>query len=159
MDADGTVTGETEETNTGIFAIGLRSASSNVQNLGQDAASQRQLQNYNTPGTGRFDFGNSSESTDPVTLKSWFTLSQRFTPPAPGARATISFGLPQTVRPGYFLLGIRLNGRKSAFTCYAGRQTEDIDATFDQSLPMPVALARAAIDEHTFTLHATVKVG
>jgi hypothetical protein len=156
--ADGTLTGETEQTNTGIFGMVLRYASSIVQTLGQDAASRRRLQTFNTPGTGRFDLGNSYEKTDPVTMKSWFTLSERFKQPPTAARATISFGMPQTVRPGNFLLGLRLNGRKSAFVCYAGRQTEDIDATFDQSLPMPIPLRPITIDNSAFTYRATFMV-
>ena len=42
--ADGTVTGQTEESSIGIFGHSLRFASSNVQNLGHEVASQRQLQ-------------------------------------------------------------------------------------------------------------------
>jgi hypothetical protein len=156
--ADGTVTGQTEESTTGIFGITLRFAGSNVQNLGHEAASQRQLQGFNTPGTGRYDLGNSVEKTDPVTMKSTFTLSERFTPPAAGVRTAISFGLPQVVRPGNFLLGDRLNGRKSAFSCYAGRQTEDIDATFDHSLPMPIPLAPVTIDNPAFTYLANFRI-
>jgi Domain of Unknown Function with PDB structure (DUF3857)/Transglutaminase-like superfamily len=156
--ADGTVTGQTEESTNGIFGITLRFAGSNVQNLGHEAASQRQLQGFNTPGTGRYDLGNSAEKTDPVTMKSTFTLSQRFTAPAAGARTNISFGLPQVVRPGNFLLGTRLNGRKSAFSCYAGRQTEDIDATFDQSLPMPIPLAPVTINNPAFTYLANFRI-
>jgi hypothetical protein len=156
--ADGTVTGQTEESNTGILGPALRLAAAGVQTLGQDAASQRQLQAFNTPGTGRYDLGNSAEKTDPITMKSSFTLSDRFKPPAAGMRASISFGLPQTVRPGNFLLGARLNGRKSAFTCYAGRQTEDIDATFDQSLPMPLALTPVTIDNPAFTYRASFRI-
>jgi hypothetical protein len=156
--ADGTVTGETEETNTGILGITLRFAAANAQNLGADTAAQRLLQAFNTPGTGRSDLGNSAEKVDPVTMKSWFTLTERFKPPAAGARTTISFGLPRTVRPGNFLLGTRLNGRKSAFICYAGRQTEDIDATFDQSLPMPIPLAPLTIDNPAFTYLANFRI-
>jgi hypothetical protein len=156
--ADGTVTGQTEESNTGIFGHSLRLVSANVQNLDNEVAAQRQLQAYNTPGTGRFDLGNSAEKADPVTVKSWFTLKERFKPPTTGERTTISFGMPLMARPGNALLGTRLNGRKSAFICYAARQTEDIDATFDQSLPMPVALAAQSIDNPAFTYRATFKI-
>ena len=156
--ADGTVTGQTEESSIGIFGHSLQFVSANVQNLGHEVAAQRQLQAYNTPGTGRFDLGNSAEKTDPVTMKSWFTLTERFKPPTTGARTAISFGMPLMVRPGNSLLGARLNGRRSAFICYAGRQTEDIDATFDQSLPMPVALAPLSIDNPAFTYRATFKI-
>ena len=156
--ADGTVTGQTEESNTGIFASTLRLASANAQNLGVEAAAQRLLQAFNTPGNGRYDLGNSAEKADPVTTKSSFTLNERFKAPAASARGTISFGLPQTARPGNFLLGTRLNGRKSAFICYAGRQTEDVDATFDQALPMPLPLGPSTIDNLAFTYRATFKV-
>jgi hypothetical protein len=126
--------------------------------LAPDAALQRLLQAFNTPGIGRSDLGNSAEKADPVTMKSWFTLSERFKAPAAGARATIPFGLPRTARPGNFLLGTRLNGRKSAFVCYAGRQTEDIDATFDPALPMPVALAARTINNPAFSFQSTFKI-
>jgi Domain of Unknown Function with PDB structure (DUF3857)/Transglutaminase-like superfamily len=156
--ADGTVTGETEESNTGISGIALRFAGANAQNLGSEVALQRQLQAFNTPGTGRADLGNSAEKADPVTIKTWFTLNERFKAPAAGERAAIPFGLPQTVRPGNFLLGTRLNGRKSAFICFAGRQTEDINVTFDPALPMPVALTARAIDNPAFTFQSTFKI-
>jgi transglutaminase-like putative cysteine protease len=155
---DGTVTGQTEESGTGVFGMVLRFAGSNVQTLGHETISQRQLQSFNTPGTGRYDLGNSTETVDPVTMKSQFTLRQRFKAPIPGGRVAIPFGLPQVLRPGNFLLGTRLNGRKSAFICYAGHQSEDIDATFDQSLPMPVALMPITIDNPAFTYRATFVV-
>jgi hypothetical protein len=156
--ADGTITGETEENNTGILGMTLRFAGANAQNLGPDVALQRLLQAFNTPGTGSTDLGNTAETVDPATMKSWFSLSQRFKEPAAGARTTIPFGLPQTLRPGNFLLGTRLNGRKSAFICYAGRMTEDIDATFDPALPMPVPLAAQTIENGAFTYRATFRI-
>jgi hypothetical protein len=155
---DGKVSGQTEESNTGIFGMNLRTIGVAVQNLGQSAAAQRFLQNLNTPGTGGFDMGNSAEKADPVTVRGWFTLSERFEPPTVSARAQIAFGMPLTGRPGSMLLGNRLSGRKSAFTCYAGRQTEDIEVTFDQNLPMPIALRPSAIDNQAFTYRATFNV-
>jgi hypothetical protein len=91
--ADGTVTGQTEESNTGVLGIALRTAGANVQNLG-DAASQRLLQAFNTPGTGHFDLGNSAETMDPVRTSGSFKLSGPFKAPAAGAGMAISFGLP-----------------------------------------------------------------
>src|SRR5262249_31636798 len=142
---DGTVTGRTEETNTGTFGLVLRFAGANAQNIGETAP-QRLLQLYSTPGTGQYDFGNLADRIDPANMAAGFPFAERFKPPAAGAFARISFGLPQTVRPGRFLFGDRLAGRKSAFTCYAGRQTEDIDATFDPALPMPIPLAPVSIE-------------
>jgi transglutaminase-like putative cysteine protease len=155
--ADGTVTGRTEETNTGMFGLVLRLAGANAQNIGETAP-QRMLQLYNTPGTGQYDFGNLANTVDPANMAGAFTLTERFKPPAAGVSTRISFGLPQTVRPGRFLLGDRLAGRKSAFICYAGRQTEDIDATFDPGLPMPVPLAPVSIENRAFSYHATFQI-
>jgi transglutaminase-like putative cysteine protease len=154
--ADGTVTGRTEESNTGALGIALRFAGAAVQTLGDEMAARRQLQSFNTPGTGNFELGNITETMDPVTIKSSFALNERFRPPPAGARAAIPPGMALTVRPGNFLLGSRLNGRKAAFVCYAGRQTEDIEATFDQALPMPVPFVPVTIDNATFSYRSTM---
>jgi hypothetical protein len=156
--ADGTVTGQTEESNTGALATVLRVGGSTVQTLGGAVAAQRVLQNAFTPGTGHFDLGNFAETTDPVSITGSFTLDQRFKAPASTARAAIPRGMPLTAWPGSFLLGSRLNGRKSAFVCYAGRQTEDIEATFDPALPLPLPLVPVTIENPTFTFRSTMKV-
>jgi hypothetical protein len=152
--ADGTVTGQTEQSNTGVLGISLRLAGAAVQKLGNETAVQRRLQSFNTPGTGHFDLGNSAETMDPGS----FTLNEAFKPPPSGGRATIPYGMPLMVRPGNFLLGRRLSGRKSAFVCYAGRQIEDIDVTFDQAFAMPIPLIPRTIDNPTFSYHSTFKV-
>jgi hypothetical protein len=156
--ADGTVTGQTEESNTGALATVLRIAGSSVQTLGGAVAAQRVLQNALTPGTGHFDLGNFAETTDPVAIKGSFTLDQRFKAPAAATRAVVPRGVPLTTWPGSFLLGSRLNGRRSAFVCYAGRQTEDIDATFDPALPLPLPLVPITIENPTFSFRSTMKV-
>jgi hypothetical protein len=130
ISADGTVTGETEQTGLGALGIGVRLVGAVVESFGNEAAAQRQLQGLNTPGVGHFDLGNSAETNDPVTIKGSFTLNDRFKSPPPGVRAVIPYGMPVTARPGNFLLGSRLSGRKSAFVCYAGRQTEEHDLRF-----------------------------
>jgi hypothetical protein len=156
--ADGTVTGQTEESNTGIFGITLRHAAADIQNLGSETAAQRLLQIFNTPGSGRYDLGNATDTIDPVVMTGRFTLNQPFKPPVGGQSAAISFGMPRTLRPGNFLFPPRLDGRKSAFVCYVGRQTEDIDATFALGLPMPIPLVPADIEKPAFSFHATFKV-
>jgi hypothetical protein len=156
--ADGTVTGQTEQTNTGALASSLRAAASNVQNLGAAAASRRMLQLYLTPGSGNFDLGNSAETKDPVSVKSSFTLDDRFTVPAAGTRAVIARGMPLTALPGNFLLGSRLSGRKAPFVCYAGRQIEDIEATFEPPLPLPLLFVPVTIDNPSFTYRSTMKI-
>ena len=156
--ADGTVTGQTEESNTGALATALRIGGSSVQTLGGAVAAQRVLQNALTPGTGHFDLGNFAETTDPVAIKGSFALDQEFKAPVSAARAAIPRGMPLTAWPGSFLLGSRLNGRRSAFVCYAGRQAEDIDATFDPALPLPLPLVPVTIDNPTFSFRSTMKV-
>src|SRR5262252_2233470 len=156
--ADGAVTGATEESDMGALAIALRTAGATVQTLGGSVAARRVLQNSLTPGTGQFDLGNFTETKDPVTIKGSYTLDERFKVPPANTRTTIPRGMPLTVWPGGFLLGTRLNGRKSAFVCYAGRQTEEIEATFDPALPLPVPLAPIAIDNPTFSFHSAMKI-
>jgi hypothetical protein len=156
--ADGTITGQTRETSTGVFGIVLRTAGGLVQSVGHETGAQRLLQTYNTPGSGRFDLSNIAEAVDPVTISSSFTLNDRFRAPAPGGRAVIPFGLPLTVRVGNFLLGTRLSGRLSAFACYAGTQTEDIDASFDPGLPMPTPLAPAKIDNPFLSYRSSFQI-
>jgi hypothetical protein len=156
--ADGTMTGRTVERNTGIFGLALRAAGSMVQTVGSDNAVRLQMQSLGTPGAGRYDLGNAIESADPVVVEATFTLNDRFTSPAQNARAFVAVGAPLTARPGNFLLGTIPNNRKSAFTCYAGRQIEDIDATFDAALPTPVAPGPVKVDNASFSYRATFKV-
>ena len=156
--ADGTITGQTRESNTGIFGVVLRSVGAAVQSVGDETVAARALQGYNTPGGGSFNLGNMTATEDPVVITGSFTLNDKFKAPAQGARSLISFGMPLTVRPGNFLLGSRLAGRALAFVCYAGRQIEDIDATFDAKLPLPTAAAPTSIVDPAFTYRATSEV-
>jgi hypothetical protein len=156
--ADGVITGRTVERNTGIFGLALRAAGSGVQNVGSDNAARIQLQTLNSPGSGRFDLGNATETSDPVVVEGSFALNQKFNTPGQGARAIIPAGMALTVRPGNFLLGTIPNNRNTAFVCYAGRQVEDIDATFDPALPMPAPPAPLAIDNASFSYRATFEI-
>jgi hypothetical protein len=156
--ADGTMTGRTEENNTGALAVSLRLGGTVVQNLGSAVAARRLLQSYLTPGAGQFDLGGFADARDPAAIKGSFTLDERFKPPAPDGRAFVPRGMPLLSWPGSFLLGNRLSGRKSPFVCYAGRQTEEIDATFAPALPLPLPLPPVVIDNATFTYQSTSKV-
>ena len=66
--------------------------------------------------------------------------------------------MPLTARPGNFLLGAVQGNRTIAFSCYAGRQIEDIDAIFAEPQPMPVAPPASTIDNATFSYRTTFKV-
>jgi Domain of Unknown Function with PDB structure (DUF3857)/Transglutaminase-like superfamily len=156
--ADGAITGTTEETNIGFTGMSLRFASGIVQQLGEETAASRQLQSFSTPGTGHFQLGDFAEPRDPARVKSDFALNDRFKLTAAGGIASIPFGLPITLRPGTLMFGQRLVGRKFPFGCYAGTQIEDIDATFDKSLPMPAPIPPLNIDNPWFTYRATFKI-
>src|SRR5262249_61191657 len=82
----------------------------------------------------------------------------KFKPPPPSERAIIPYGMPLLVRPGNFLLDTGLSRRASAFICYAGRQTEDIDATFDQALPLPIPLVSRHIDQPAFSFQSSYTI-
>jgi transglutaminase-like putative cysteine protease len=155
---DGTLTGRTEESATGALGMILRETASAAQTLGEEAAARRLLQKYLTPGTGHFELGNFAETADPVTIKSSFRLDERLKAPPSGARAVITHGILLVAWPGTILLGERLSGRESPFVCYAGRQTEDIEASFDPALPMPLPLAPVAVDNPSFTYRSNMTV-
>jgi tetratricopeptide (TPR) repeat protein/transglutaminase-like putative cysteine protease len=155
---DGRVTGRTEETGSGMFGTSLRAIKDNVQALGAETAAQRRLQSLNTPGTGRFEIDNSAKAaTEPAIITGSFHLNERLSLPAAG-NGFIPYGMPLMVRPGGYLLGTRLLDRKSSFQCFAGRQTEDIEATFAPGLPMPVPNASRTIDNPAFTYRSNFKV-
>jgi hypothetical protein len=56
------------------------------------------------------------------------------------------------------LLGTIPNNRNTAFVCNAGSQVEDIDATLDPALPMPVPPAPLAINNAGFSYRATFEI-
>jgi hypothetical protein len=156
--ADGTVTGETEESNTGALASALRSDGAYVQSLGSAVAARRLLQRGLTPGTGQFDLSNSAGTADPVVIKGSFALAQRFKVPGVDENAVIPDGMLFNASPGNLLLGPRFSGRKSAFVCFAGRQTEDIEMTFALPFPLPLPPRAVAIDNPAFTYRSTATI-
>ena len=156
--ADGTISGQTEERSTGILGGGLRYAGGLLQQIGQETVVQRQLQSFNTPGSGHYELDSSTELRDPAVIKNEFTLNDRFKAPAPGGVAAIPVGMPFSVRLGNSLLGARLSGRQSAFACLAGSQSEDIDAIFDPALPMPGPLNAISIDNAFFTYKSNYRI-
>jgi hypothetical protein len=134
--ADGTITGETEQTGTGIFATGMRTAAVGFQNAGLESAVERVLRGYNTPGKGRFEIGSVSALDPSYVVKSRFTLTEplKMTTPEP---VLIPYGLPVNRRPGEVLFGTRHPARTQPFSCYAGRQIEEIAVEFAEGAPLP----------------------
>jgi hypothetical protein len=156
--ADGAVTGESETSSTGVFALALRSVVGAAQSSDGETAVRSMLQKLNTPGTGRIDLSRLADLADPIVVKGSFALTQPFKAPAPSERVALPVGLPLAARPGEFLFPGPFTGRKIAFLCYAGREIEDIDVTFDQALPMPVPVKPISIDNARFNFQASFKV-
>jgi hypothetical protein len=156
--ADGTASGETVESNTGALASVLRSDGAYVQSLGSAVAARRLLQRGSTPGTGQFDLSHFTGTADPVAITGSFALAERFKVPGVDENAVIPDGMLFNASPGNLLLGPRFSGRKSAFVCYAGRQTEDIEATFARPFPLPLPPRPVAIDNPAFTYRSTATI-
>lgn len=156
--ADGAVTGQTEEIDSGAFAAGLRSYEKSVESMGSAVAARRLLQHGSTPGAGQFDLGNFGETQDPAVIKGSFALDERFKVPMPDGKEVIPDGMLFNASPGNYLLGSRLNGRKSAFVCYAGRQTEDIELTIAPPFPLPLPPEPIAINNRVFNYLSTARV-
>jgi hypothetical protein len=148
--ADGTVTGETVEISTGIFASHARELSAKVRPNSAERLAQEQLRANGFAGKGRYEIGNEADLAEPFVLRGQFAFDAqvKFSPTATYAVPT---GLSVKVRPGGFLLNARLPGRKLPFVCYSGRQVEEIDLTFAEGLPLPRALNPRKIENRVFT--------
>jgi hypothetical protein len=134
--ADGTVTGETEQTATGMFAITARMLAAGFQNAGLESSAEKVLRGYNTPGKGRFEIGPVSALDQSYVIKGRFTLSEPLKLTS-GMPVVIPYGLPVNRRPGNFFFGTRHAGRAQPFSCYAGRQVEEIAVDFADGVPLP----------------------
>ncbi len=148
--ADGTITGETEQISTGIFAINARRMAVSVQSIGLQRAAESRLRALHTPGTGRFEIAPLSSLDTTYVIRGAFKFGARM---RIGARAVwpIPLGLPIHVRPGQWLLGKRKAGRQLPFVCLAGRQVEEIELTFADGMPRPRRLRGRTLDTRLFT--------
>ncbi|MGA2129004.1 MAG: tetratricopeptide repeat protein, partial [Xanthobacteraceae bacterium] len=157
--ADGTMTGETLETGTGMFAMGLRETVATIQHNGAEKSAENFLRMSGAPGKGRFEIGSPSDLAEPYALKSAFKLDGKMST-APGAEQSLPFGLMTRVRPGGYLFNRRFEGRKLPFVCYAGRQVEEIDVTFADGIPFPVALPTKGrkIEDRAFTFTSDYRI-
>jgi tetratricopeptide (TPR) repeat protein len=147
---DHTISGETREVNTGVWATGLRGTVGVIQHNGAEKAAENQLRANGTPGKGRFELGGPLSLSDPFELKGEFTLDAKLNT-AWGAESPIPVGLATRVRAGRYLLGQRHEGRKRPFICYAGRQIEEIELTFAEGVPLPLAPKGRKIEQRAFT--------
>lgn len=152
--ADGTISGTTETTATGVFAVSARNAMLAAQQQGSDRAAETTLARLGTPGTGRFEAAAISELKDPYVVRSSFTLKERLAVPLRGNRRT-PFGLPVHARPGTALMGPRRSERTEPFVCLAGRQIEEIDIEFAPELALPRRQPPRSVEGPGVTFRAT----
>jgi hypothetical protein len=114
-----------------------------VQTVGDEAAPRRLLQKYITPGTGHFELAHFAETRDSVTIKSSFSLDERFKPPPPGARAVITLMMSLVAWLGQFLLGERLSGRQSRSSAMRGARLKTPRQISDPRYPCRSRLPRS----------------
>jgi hypothetical protein len=154
---DGTVSGETRQSATGMFAMFARAVGGVIESNGPETIAERQLQAYGTPGKGRYQIESPRNLAEPYVVKGRFTLTERFAPSAAGRKA-LPIGMPILGRPGDLLLGKRQQGRKLPFECLAGRQVEEIDVTFAGDKPLNLGVQGRKIANRLFTYRSEYQV-
>jgi hypothetical protein len=146
--ADGTISGETVQIGTGMFASGLRSMAARYQT--DPSAAAGILKSIGVAGVARVTAPSPSDLSEPYQLKVAFSYDKKWTLPLAGQR-DIPVGAPVQKRPGEFLLNARLDNRQMAFQCYSGRQIEEISVTFAEGLPLPQKITGRSISNHLLT--------
>src|SRR5262249_42131851 len=109
--ANGTMSGETKQSATGMFATLGRAVASVIESNGPETIAERQLQAFDTPGKGKYEVESPRNLAEPYVVKGRFTLNERFASP-PAGRKAIPIGMPVLGRPRDLLLGTRRQVRK-----------------------------------------------
>ena len=152
--ADGVIKGTTRQTATGVFATSARGRATQIQTQGREKFAEAMLRSLGRPGTGVFEPATPSDFSEPYSLQGEFSLNEKLQMPLSGARE-IPIGMPVHGRPGMALLGQRVAGRQTDFTCYAGKQVEEIELTFAERLPLPKVVREAPIDNKYFSYQSS----
>jgi transglutaminase-like putative cysteine protease len=154
---DGVIKGTTRQTATGVFATSARGRATQIQTQGREKFAEAMLRSLGRPGTGVFDPATPSDFSEPYSLQGEFSLNEKLQMPLSGVRE-IPVGMPVHGRPGMALLGQRVAGRQTDFTCYAGKQVEEIELTFAERLPLPKVAREAPIDNKFFSYQSSFTV-
>jgi hypothetical protein len=155
--ADGTVSGESEQFGTGLFALNVRAVSASLQANGFERSVEEYLRRANTPGKGRFEIGSLTDLSDSYSARARFTYDERMTIKPP-MNFSIPTGLGIQARPGDYVLGPLLPGRKLPFTCLAGTQVEEIELTFAEGVPLPQKIDGRRIETKSFVYTAEYRL-
>jgi hypothetical protein len=121
-----------------------------IQTQGREKYAETMLRINGEPGTGLFDTATPFDFAEPYVIQGVFSLNKKLETPFNGLRP-IPLGMPIHRRPGIGLLGQRIAGRTTDFTCFPGRQVEEIELTFADGLPMPRAIRGRNIDSKYFS--------
>lgn len=154
---DGTMSGETEQLATGLFATSARTIAASLQWNGLEKSAENVLRSFGTPGKGRFEIGSLAELGGSYAVRSTFVYDAR-TSIKPPASHFIPTGLGIQARPGHFVLGARNPVRKLPFVCLAGKQTEEIDLTFAEGLPLPQKITDRRVETRSFAYNAEYRL-
>lgn len=166
---DGRLSGESETTGTGPFAVQLRQLAVNIQSIGAEQAAKYQLRGQGFDGKGRFDFESPFTMTDSFHIAGHFETEPHlelvsgnsFNPP---------LGLGVGTLPGAELLGPLYNFRDARgiepTACFSGREVSDISLELPpgkrpRELPKPADIktdfmtysSHWSLQGHTVTVH------
>ncbi len=155
--ADGTVSGETEQSGTGLFALNVRAISASLQANGLERSAEEYLRRANTPGKGSFEISSLTDLANSYSTRARFTYDDRM-PVKPPANYAIPTGLGIQARPGDYVLGPLLPTRKLPFTCLAGTQVEEIEIAFADGLPLPQKIDGRRIETRSFVYTADYRL-
>jgi Domain of Unknown Function with PDB structure (DUF3857)/Transglutaminase-like superfamily len=155
--ADGTVSGETEQFGTGLFALNVRAVSASLQAKGLDQSAEEYLRRANAPGKGRFEIGSLTDLSDSYSTRALFAYDERMTI-KPSMNFAIPTGLGIQARPGDYVLGPLLPERKLPFTCLAATQVEEIELTFAEGMPLPQKIDSRRIEAKSFVYTAEYRL-
>ena len=147
--ADGTVSGRTEQLGTGLFATNMRGVAALLQGNGFERSAEEFLRRVGSPGKGSFEISPLAPLVDPYSVRARFVYDTHLVVKPP-----LSFILPSGLgvqaRPGEYVLGQRVPGRKLPFVCLAGTQVEEIELTFADGLALPQKINDRRIETKTF---------
>ena len=116
-----------------------------IETQGREKAAESQLRAVGQPGTGIFEPVTPFDYSEPFVVQGSFSLTEKLQTPLVGTR-NIPFGMPILGRPAARILGQRISGRKTDFACYAARQVEEIELTFEKGLALPKPTKGIAVD-------------
>jgi transglutaminase-like putative cysteine protease len=152
--SDGSVTGETRQISTGVFAASARQTATRIEAQGPQNYALSTLRYLGHAGIGHFEPATPSNFAEPYMVQGRFALNARLALPLVGQRE-IPFGMPVHKRPGEWPLGQRLANRKADFYCFAATEVEEIAITFADGLPLPTTPQGTRIDTAYFRYRAS----